>query len=176
MTALNTAGKTLSGQLSSIHCSLCLPTLIKSITGPTSQPGQAQPCPTSLHPDQLSAAVASHYHCWAPTLSQVTHRHGQSFVCPLHLWLPLSDPLENSPWGTSGPRPWSTSNPDGGHRARGPSETKSRLQNYKHVHWADGTGLANSSGVFPWPECRVTQAPQWGFLSTASPQPRQTLT
>lgn len=45
--------------------------------GQPHSPEQAQPCPTSLHPNQLSAAVVSHYHCWAPTLSQVTHRYAR---------------------------------------------------------------------------------------------------
>ena len=125
--------------------------------------------------------MVSHYHCWAPTLSQVTHRYGQAFVCPLHLWLPLFYSPENSPWGTSCPRPWSTSNPDDGHRARGPSETKSRPQYYKHVHWADGAGLANSSGVFLWPECRVTKlhsglfCPQPHPVTMSDPDLRQAL-
>lgn len=83
-----------------------------------------------------------------------------------HLWSPTLEHIK----------------PDtGGHRARGPSETKSRPQNYKRVHWADGAGLANSSGVFLWPECRVTKLhsrlfyPQPHPVTMSDPDLRQAL-
>lgn len=160
--------RTLTGQQSSIHCHLCLPTLIAFITGPKSRPQTS----LALHQVTAPSLAVSCSGFPPPLLStppwpklHITMASPSSALpsCP------HSAHQKTAPGVPSGPLPWSTSKPDGGCRVRGLMETKSRLKNFKYVLQADGTALAKSSGAFLWPECRVTEPPQRGFLSTASP-------
>lgn len=153
----------------------CLQTLAVCARNPGCVYERASPCRRPLHPEGLSAAVASHLGHSAPTLGNAGHYHSR----PLSPCLSAVPPtqLENSSWGSLRSPPQSISDPDGGYR-EGPHESNPHSRTTA-VSLGSGTVLANSPGGVLRPECRATKlrnrifCPQLHPVTTSDPHPRR---